>query len=193
MKFRVRYSLVEFGKFEWRHRYFIILILSFILAAYFLQLRSVHEAMKGLGEFGYMGAFLAGTLFSYAFTTAPASVVLYILSESRNPILVALLGGLGAMLSDALIFKYVKSYLVVDIEIIKRTIELRVPWKRRIEKWPHWLTPIIAGFIIASPLPDEIGAALFGLAKYNSRKFVIVSYVLNTLGILAIALLANAV
>jgi len=53
------------------------------------------------------------------------------------------------------------------------------------------LIPVIAGLIIASPLPDEIGVALFGASKFEPKKFVFISYFLNFLGILIITSLGS--
>ena len=50
-----------------------------------------------------------------------------------------------------------------------------------------YLIPVIAGFIIASPLPDEIGVSLLAASKTISMKiFSVVSYALNTAGIFVI-------
>jgi len=52
---------------------------------------------------------------------------------------------------------------------------------------------IFAGFVIASPLPDEIGVSLLaGTTKISTRTFAILSYFLNTAGIF-IVLLAGKV
>jgi uncharacterized membrane protein YdcZ (DUF606 family) len=71
--------------------------------------------------------------------------------------------------------------------------EIKVIIWRRIARSRVWkiIIPVIAGFIIASPLPDEFGVAIFGAAKYEPRKFVILSYCLNFIGILAITSLAK--
>ncbi|MFH1072739.1 MAG: hypothetical protein V1743_04895, partial [Nanoarchaeota archaeon] len=50
-----------------------------------------------------------------------------------------------------------------------------------------YFIPVIGGFIIASPLPDEIGISLFAAStKISTRVFSIMSYVLNTIGIFII-------
>ncbi|MEK7557169.1 MAG: hypothetical protein AAB538_04290, partial [Patescibacteria group bacterium] len=49
----------------------------------------------------------------------------------------------------------------------------------------------LAGIIIASPLPDEIGIALLGFMKTRKKDFFLLSLVANFLGILAIGLVAR--
>jgi uncharacterized membrane protein YdjX (TVP38/TMEM64 family) len=45
----------------------------------------------------------------------------------------------------------------------------------------------MAGFFIASPLPDEIGVSLLaGFTRIEEKKFALVSFALNTLGIIVL-------
>lgn len=48
------------------------------------------------------------------------------------------------------------------------------------------IVPTIASLVIASPLPDEVGIAMLASFKLDDRFFVIISLVLNFLGIAAI-------
>lgn len=57
-----------------------------------------------------------------------------------------------------------------------------------------YLIVILAGFIIASPLPDEIGVSLLASSGIISmKKFSVISYVLNTLGIFAILFIGSSI
>ena len=50
-----------------------------------------------------------------------------------------------------------------------------------------YFVPVLAGFIIASPLPDEIGVIMLaGLTKIKIGILVVLSLILNTLGILVL-------
>ena len=53
------------------------------------------------------------------------------------------------------------------------------------------LFPFLGALLIASPLPDEFGVALMGLAKMPTSEFVPISFSLNFLGILVIGVLAR--
>jgi hypothetical protein len=146
-------------------------------------------------------------LFTYAITSVPATAALYNLGGMLNPFLIATIGAFGSVLSDYLIFRFVRDRLMDEIKLLSEEIDkittpvsdiilsknVRVRIWRKISRSKIWhtLIPIIAGFIIASPLPDEIGAALFGAVKYNPRKFILFSYFLNFIGILTITSLAR--
>ncbi|HEY4478659.1 MAG TPA: hypothetical protein VI775_02350, partial [Candidatus Paceibacterota bacterium] len=46
-----------------------------------------------------------------------------------------------------------------------------------------WLSPLIGAFIIASPLPDELGVALLGMSKIRIAVLIPLSFTMNILGI----------
>jgi hypothetical protein len=146
-------------------------------------------------------------LFTYALTTIPATAALYNLGENFNPFLIAFIGAFGSVISDYLIFRFVRDRLMTEIKLLSKEINnlteplsnlvstkrIRVVIWKKISHSRIWslLVPVIAGFIIASPLPDEIGVAIFGAAKYEPKKFMIISYCLNFVGIFAVTYLAK--
>jgi len=121
------------------------------------------------------------------------------LGQTLNPFLIAFIGAFGAILSDYLIFRFVRNKLIDEINLFMEEIksitkpvsnleffeEIRVILWKKISESSVWrvLIPAIAGFIIASPLPDELGVAIFGATKFNPKTFVIICYCLHFLGI----------
>jgi len=170
----------------------ILLVITFVLAYILFSQKTYlpfHDTLLVLGLFG---TFLAGILFAYGFTAAPATAVLLILAKEQNLLLAGLIGGLGALVGDLLIFKFIRYSLADELkklsnEKISQYINHETP--RTLKKY---LIPVLAGFIIASPLPDEIGVSLFAAAKHISiRKFMIISYLLNTAGIFVILIIGK--
>jgi hypothetical protein len=53
--------------------------------------------------------------------------------------------------------------------------------------------PTIGAIIIISPFPDEIGVALMGLTRMNKLSFLVLTYILNSVGIFILALVARAI
>ena len=198
-----RKTIKKMGKYQWRYRNLILLAISFAVAYQMLKDVRIVSLLTGFGS-GYPAAFISGLLFSYGLTAPVATVAIFNIGHSLNPFLIAFIGAFGAVLSDYIIFRFVRDRLAGEILSLSREInKLRKPisslvleeelivrlWKRisRSKIW-HVIIPVIAGFIIASPLPDELGAALFGAIKFDAKKFVIISYLLNFTGILFIAL-----
>jgi uncharacterized membrane protein YdjX (TVP38/TMEM64 family) len=191
---RIRKSVNDLRQFEWKHQNLIFLIVSLIVAYVFIESTTVHEIIKNIGAFGYAGTFFAGMFFSYALTAAPASAALFLLGNTlRTPFIIAVIGACGAMISDYLIFRFVRDRLMKEIrttekEILGNEIQFKINPKGLAAK----LIPILAGIIIASPLPDELGVALLGASKIRTRKFLQYSFILNLLGIFVITSIAAA-
>lgn len=175
--------------FSWKHHNLFFIVAGLIVAYVIITSEDIHLFLRGLGYFGYIGALLAGLFFSSAITI-PASVALIIrLSEFLDPYLLALIGGFGAMAMDILLFITIRKG-IKETEAILEKHKIHIPKiKSRLLKF---FAPIIAGFFIMSPLPDEIGIAIFSKMKINMKFFLLISYSLNTLGILALSLASLA-
>ena len=176
----------------------LLLLLFFIFAAYFFFqtnfIKELIETFKGGGD--YFLIFIAGFLFSYGFT-APFAVGFFIcLAPQLNIFVAAPLAGVGAALADYFIFRFIRFYFVDEFKELKLSFMFQRisglfenQFGNRLKKYFFW---VIAGFIIASPLPDEIGVSLLsGLTNINQKIFSIVSLCLNSLGILFILALAK--
>lgn len=70
--------------------------------------RSYPALNAALIDLGYLGSFLAGMLYSYAFTAAPATFMLLMLGGKQSIMLAGLVAGAGALLSDLLIFHFMR-------------------------------------------------------------------------------------
>lgn len=134
---------------------------------------------------------MAGTFFVLTFTVAPAGVVLFNLAEIYNPYLVALVAGLGAVVGDYIIFRFLKDAVFEEIKPV--FMKLGGTHMSRLMSTPYfaWLAPVIGAVIIASPFPDEIGIGLMGISKLKNWQFLVVSLLLNSLGMLAIVVIAK--
>ncbi len=166
---------------------FVLLILTFVIAYLMILGKDFSLFHNFLLSLEYFGTFLAGVFFTYGFTAAPAVALLLIFAGEQNILLAGFIGGFGAMVGDLIIFKFIR-YSFSD-EIKKLSIEKPVSYISN--KIPgllkRYLILALAGFIIASPLPDEIGISLLSVSKFVSTNlFSVFSYVLNTIGIFVI-------
>ncbi|MCX8178714.1 MAG: hypothetical protein N3D75_02710 [Candidatus Aenigmarchaeota archaeon] len=144
---------------------------------------------------GYIGTFIGGFFYAYGFTSAPATAVLLVLSKEQILVLATLVGGLGAVISDYLIFRFVRHSFMDEIDNIKNEKMIKTiieNGKRLFGKKSNYVIPVIAGFLIASPLPTEIGVSLLASSKnINTQKFLIIAFILHSLGIFAILSIGN--
>lgn len=173
---------------------FLLLALTFAIAYFIFHKRNFLPFHNFLSSMGYLGMFILGLFFAYGFTAAPATALLLIIAKEYNILLAGLIAGLGALVADLIIFNLIRHSFADEIEkLFKEKIVVylyhKIPSFIR-----KYLIPATAGFIIASPLPDEIGVSLFALSRNVSTKtFLIFSYVLNTIGILVILILGNVI
>jgi hypothetical protein len=171
-----------------------IFIISIILSYFILTSEILRYAISKMGNFGYVGAFIGGAFYTTSFTMAPSVSLLYLLGKSLNPFLIALIGGMGAVITDFIIFHFVKKsvesigfFSWLRVKVFLLTARSKFLRKIRKSKFAQYIIPVIAGLIIASPLPDELGIALMGVAKYETKKFLLFSFLLNATGILIVA------
>jgi len=177
-------------KKKW-HRYhyknITYVLISFVFALLLLQNQTFRDLLIHLGNFGYIGAFIGGLLFVSTFTVSIGVVILSILTSSLNSIELGIFASIGAVAGDLIIFKFIRSKGLID--------EIKHFFKYfGGEKLSHiihtkyfgWLLPVVGAIIIASPLPDELGVGLMGISKLKVYQFVILSYILNSIGIFVV-------
>jgi len=174
------------------------LCLTFVLA-YVLYHVGLFDWLPPLvGGYGYLTMFLGGLLFSFGFTTPFAIVIFLEMAPTVNPIMGALIAGAGALIADMTIFEFVRFSFNEELHRLKRTLFIRrfrqildrEHTPDRVRVWVLWA---IAGTVIASPLPDELGVSILsGFTDVHGKPFAALSYSLNTIGVLIMLMLAGA-
>jgi hypothetical protein len=170
----------------------VFFLTSIVCAIVIAQLSVVTILIDFSGSFKLLPIFLAGMAFTSVFTITPAAVILAKLSLIQPLWLVSLLGALGAVCTDIIIFSFFKQRISEDLNtVIKSSRWLRPILIIQKARTFRWVSLVVGAFIIASPLPDELGLAIMGITKVSFRIFIPLAFVLNTLGILALGLLAQ--
>ena len=165
--------------------------LSIVAAWLILQSPEIKGIIVASADYGYIGALFAGLFFSYGITTPIAIAVFVLLGATLNPILLGLIGGLGAMFSDWTMFTLLRKTLVREVKGMTNNPRIKAFKKTGLFRLLSKGTPLAAGIIIASPLPDELAVALFGFSKIKTKYFLLLSYVCNTIGLIVIAWLGS--
>lgn len=164
----------------------IIFILSLSLAWYFLKSGSLNPLIDRILPVMFLAEFLAGCFYAF-FLTSPLSIAMFvILAQKQNPILLAIVAGFGAALIDLLIVKFLKKEVNQDLNLLAKSFRFYLINKALSFFKLDFLLPIIGVIIIASPLPDELGLFLLGASKLKSYQIFLLSFILNTAGILLI-------
>ncbi len=170
-----------------------VLVVCTILAYLLFASPRVRSGMQSLGELSYWGMFIAGMLFSFGFST-PFAVGFFVTIHPSNLFFASIIGGFGALLSDILIFKWIKFSFMDEFMQLKHTLAAR-----RIKIFLHrhvhfrignYILYTLGGIIIASPIPDEFGVSMLaGLSSIKLSRFALISFFLNALGIFLMLLL----
>lgn len=177
-----RRLLIDFG----------IITLSVAVAVALVTSSALDNLFGALANHYIIAAFVAGLFFTSSFTTAPAIVILAKLSVAFPPFHIALVGALGALVGDSILFTFIRDYIAEDLSYVIAKSRIR-----RITHLLHyhsvrWLLAFVGALIIASPLPDELGLTLMGVSKISKAKFFALSYSFNFIGIILIAFVARS-
>ena len=172
----MRYSII---------RDIIIISVSIIIAIFIVKTDFINWVLFTYRLPPFLLALLAGIFYASIFT-APLSIAAIIaLAQDGFLISTVIFGGIGAALGDLLIFKFLKLGIAKNIVIFLKQKKVFHIQQKRILR----IFPICAGlFIIASPLPDEIGIFFLGTSKIKEGYFVILAYFLNAVGIYLVGL-----
>lgn len=191
----IRNGTIEYMELQMKKHLFrdaCIVVASVFLAIVLVRIGIVHALVALTGDAYILASFVAGTFFTSVFTTAPAIAVLGSLGATYHPLVVALVGGLGALVGDAVIFRFFKKNISQDVGYIL-TLTHSQKIQRLLElKMFRWFLTSIGALIIASPLPDELGLALLGMSRVPLKFFVPISFTFNVIGIYVIGIVARA-
>jgi hypothetical protein len=169
----------------------IIIGLSVVVAVTMLKTGALKFFLFSTKKISFLGSFIAGMFFVSIFSAAPATAVLAEIAQSNSVFWVAFFGGLGALVGDLVIFRFVKDKLAEDFYyLIKATKAERLVSVFKLKLF-RWLIPFLGALVVASPLPDELGLAMMGLSKIKTSLFIPLSFLLNFLGILVIGFIAK--
>ncbi len=178
---------------SWKYKNTFFLVVSLVTLFYVIDTDLGQQIIRSISKLGYIGSFVSGIFFVSTFTVTPASVVLFKLAQPYNPLLIAITAGIGAVIGDYIIFRFLKDKVFEEMKPI--FMKLGGSNLSRLLSTPYfaWLAPVIGALIIASPFPDEIGVGLMGISKLKNWQFLTISFLLNSLGILLVITIAKSI
>ncbi len=171
--------------FKYKYVKLIILTITITLAYHIFREQSVFNYVNNFQALSYLGVFIAGILYVFLFS-APFGIGYFVALIPSNLYLAAIIGGLGATVADILIFKFIKISFEHEIDEVehhpvfkKFSHRLKTKLKAKVRLYLMYL---LAGFIIATPLPDEVGILMLaGLKKINLFWFGVIAFITHTI------------
>ncbi|MBS3169962.1 hypothetical protein J4210_05760 [Candidatus Woesearchaeota archaeon] len=113
------------------------------------------------------------------------------MAPEQNILLAGLIAGSGAIIGDFIFFKLMRGSFSEELHRLARektVAALGKPFRR----FKNPLLIALAGLVISSPLPTEIGVALFSsLKEMTTKRFLVIAYILHTAGIFVILLIGK--
>lgn len=171
-----------------------IVVLSICIAIALVKTGALEYLFAVSQIAGWLGSFVAGLFFTSIFTTAPAIVALAESARATSVIHTALFGAIGAVLGDLIIFRVIHDHISAHLVALaghNRGMR-RTKYLLRAKAF-RWITFLVAGLIIASPVPDEVGIGLLGFTRLKSRFFIPFSFAFNFIGIYIIGTVARSI
>ena len=177
---------------SFRYKNLTLLFVSIVLAIVLSRFQPLHDFLLHLGNLGLLGAFLGGMLFVWILTMPTGLLILLTLNETMPSFELAFVATIGALIGDLTIFRFVRDDLIDEAKEVYEHFGGSHLTHILHSKYFHWTLPVIGAVIIASPFPDEIGVSLMGISKMKTYKFVVISLILNFIGIYLVLLSGEA-
>jgi len=178
---------------RWKYKHLTLFAISIVFAIFLSRYEPLNTFLLNIGSFGYIGAFVGGILFVSTFTAATGAVILLILAQRLSPIELAIIAGLGGMVGDFAIFRFIKDGLLSEIIPIYHRLGGGHLTRVLHTKYFSWTLRVIGAIIIASPFPDELGVSLMGITKIKTYQFLPLVFVLDTIGVFLFIVFARAI
>lgn len=180
MKLRPLLNKIRRSEKHHKKLYFILFVLLGIILflPVFFQMR-----FHSLRSFGLFGVFFIN-LFGSAtiFLPAPGLLSVGISATQSDPLLVALIGALGASIGEGTTFLFgYTSNKLLELERHKLIMKFK---KNIFDKWGNAVILFFA--FIPNPLFDGIGM-IAGLSKYPIKKFLVITFIGRLLRFVVIA------
>jgi hypothetical protein len=174
-------------KYHFQYTYTTLFLISLIVGIFLFVSGILHQIADILAPLGYVGALLNGFFYTSAITATISSLLFVEFGNTLSPLPTAILGGLAAMTTDIILYRFFKDRLFGELHLLGNTLFSPKRLQRFIlflqKPWLRWFLPILGILVISSPFPDEIGIALFGLAGVHLRFLSLITFVANTIGI----------
>lgn len=167
-----------------------LFMLGVVCAYVFFKVPHPEALTQYIQSTGYIGIFIVGLFYSLGFL-APFAVGVFLSITYQNVLLASIIGALGSLVTDMILFLFSQHSLRKEIHQIEHSHPLAKFHKfikRNVSNHFQRVSLfIIAAVFIASPLPDEIGVTMLaGINALHKKTFMILSFLLHVLGLYAL-------
>lgn len=174
----------------------VIFGLSILFAILMWKTHLVEQIIANTAASHYAGSLISGIFFTSIFSSAPATIALGEIARLNSLWTTAFFGGIGALLGDLFIFKFMRDDITRDLRYLVSLIKFEERFLARTHHWRELkffkvTLTLLGALVIASPLPDELGLMIWGVSHVKTRTVALLTFVLNFFGILLIGWVAR--
>lgn len=174
----------KWRKFGFRHTTSAFIVVVLFIVAFDSAI--VQTSLDEIHKIGYAGLIIGGAMFTSLFTTAPGVAILLSFTDIYSPLTIALIGATGSVIGDLIILRVFEEKIGYELTPLIKKFHLRGFFRRIKRKKERERTVLLGMIAIASPLPDEIGIGLLGIARLPLISLLTITYLLNAAGILVL-------
>lgn len=182
-------------RFRLRFGNLILIVFGVVFGVWLIYNPEIFLFLAEDKSLGYIGTFVLGFVYPYGVTTPAAIAGFYLLGKSISPWIIALVGAAGALISDFLIFYFIRHKLLDHLNSFSKRFNMNIHiigQKINKHKTLKHLIPLGAGMIVASPLPTEIAIGIFAAIKFEMKKFLLYAFVFHFVSILIVSQIGAA-
>lgn len=178
-------------RFEIKHKNILMFGVGIAVTLVINQTGIIYQVTNVAGTWGPLGAIVAGMMFASTFSVTTGALLLAALAKTMPPFQLLIFGSLGSVISDLMIFRLTRKSLARDIKENMTKYSHFTGKHQHLRRLLHsryfgWTLPALGAFIIASPLPDELGVSLMGISRMNIFQFIAISGLSHTMGMITI-------
>lgn len=178
-----------------RYKNIIVFAVGLAISLILFFTGGLSGAVAAIGDLSYVGSLIMGMLYATSLGAGFASVAFVAIGEKFDPLTVAVLGGVGAMIADLAILRFLTSGIMDELKTIfqGRFYFIRSERVKRIFKTrtARFFGPLVGFFIIASPLPDELGVLVLASFGVRMGRTIPLFFILNAVGIYLLAVIGS--
>lgn len=162
------------------------LLFTYIAATVLFILIGPAKIHAFVDPWGIGGVFIAGMMYATSFTAAAAAFILPTFTFDYSPATIAIVGGIGTTLVDVTLLHLVRSDLKAELKKFGALPTIRAIRKEMPLLKKKLFRNALGLFVIALPVPDEVGVAFMANTNISEANFRIISFIVNVLGIYAL-------
>lgn len=177
--------------FSLRYPKLLLFTASLLLGCFIYVDGNTYQFHSFVSNFSFCGIFVTGLLFSHGLTAGPAIATLLIIGKTHTFFLSGVFATAGAIIGNFIVYQKLRLSYEDEFRNLSQCVFLKQTANVFNRITPcfvrKYILPALAGFLTATPFPDEFSTALVRASKDMSvMVFAVIFFVFSAFGIFII-------